>query len=447
MNFQEGEFIVNNRPIRTAKEDLVAKYHRGPGNQAHGDTGSNLVSRMLCLCISCASRDSPQYDRHECSDNLRSAEVEYSASHEPGTWGETGILHPLKDSSDSFDSDEKLDDYSASGMETPELAQIQPGRPEGHSLYRKVACFECGQTTFILREILELCVEEEDDVGDLWGDSLTASTCASVSGDEGGANGCMRASDNAASISKTYKPVRWPFRTGFTIWDGCVTLAKFFERCAPTRYPELDVRGRRILELGTGSGVLGNSLAALGATKVVMTDLDYVLPVTLAGVEATWPGRWSRPPQCDVPPFDDRISNVCKLDDDGAPDIDVALFNWKQPRASPVWSRWVEPSIDSDAEPVDMVVAADVIWIEELVPPLVDTLRELRDTLIVEHQKRGASINWLPDIVIAFERRSQKTLDLFLELMKAGGLDWKELEFSDKQFGTNNSDLKVWLFR
>ena len=60
--------------------------------------------------------------------------------------------------------------------------------------------------------------------------------------------------------------------TGVNTWDGAVVLAKFFEN-----NPEI-VRGKRVLELGAGTGVAGLSTAVLGAAHVLLSDLGYVLP-------------------------------------------------------------------------------------------------------------------------------------------------------------------------
>eukprot|EP00923_Selenidium_pygospionis_P037679 GHVN01066015.1.p1 GENE.GHVN01066015.1~~GHVN01066015.1.p1 ORF type:complete len:571 (+),score=68.46 GHVN01066015.1:2690-4402(+) len=371
--------------------------------------------------------------------------------------------------------------------------------------YVAVECGSCGGTTFVLRCLYNLCVEAEA-VDDWWRDysyarsSPTPSLSPAVSQCDGDENYTRHYSDdestsrrqcefNDVSVNqvkcissvtpiqrlpsstdcisnstnppsdppfhqKSYPSVRWPFRTGFSIWDGCVTLAKFFEVCAPVAYPHLTVSGRRVLELGSGSGILGNSVAALGADKVILTDLSYVLPAIVAGVEKTWPSMWGGlPPQCDSLPHDiwttDNWFN--ERTEEKESQIEVAVMDWTKPRSSPAWRQWVEP-VSGNTRPIDMVVAADTIWVEELVYPFIDTLSAVRDAAIVRNKMsrpsdKGSEVVDGIDIVIAFERRSMRTENAFLDGMNAAGFVGNKAVFNDPVYGTANSTLQIWLFR
>eukprot|EP01068_Selenidium_serpulae_P012455 Selendium_serpulae@DN5822_c0_g1_i1.p1 len=450
-NFSEGEFFVNDRQIYTASKNVATKART---NGAPDEIGSNLVCTMQCLCVSCYNQATPPLIRTDTSESsLRSSphDSEYSVSRACSTGSESHSSipmswtgHPLGDHLMSPESDFRFDEYVENTTFTPEQSDWQNSNLPENTCYKKVECCECGKATFVLREVFELCVEADDDDVDLWSESFTASTSASGSGDEDGlCNSFRHINRHAMMGNKMYKPVRWPFRTGFTIWDGSVMMAKFFELCAPTRYPELAIQGRRVLELGAGSGVLGNSLAALGAQKVVMTDLDYILPLTLSGVEKTWPGRWDKPLQCDQLP-DEAASNAGNVDE--TPDIDVAVLNWRQPRASPAWNRWIEPNGDRASAPVEMVVWSDVVWIKELVAPMVDTMVALREALIAEHRKRGCDPEWRPNFVGAFERRSINVENLFRDLLQSSNFSVEELEFDDDVYGTTKN-LIIMLIR
>jgi len=57
--------------------------------------------------------------------------------------------------------------------------------------------------------------------------------------------------------------------TGVNTWDGAIVLAKFFD------FNPLIVSGKRILELGAGTGVAGIAAAMLGAQYVLLSDLEY----------------------------------------------------------------------------------------------------------------------------------------------------------------------------
>lgn len=57
--------------------------------------------------------------------------------------------------------------------------------------------------------------------------------------------------------------------TGFGVWGSALVLANFFE-CNPTQRSRL--RGAVVVELGSGTGLVGMSCAALGARSVTLTD-------------------------------------------------------------------------------------------------------------------------------------------------------------------------------
>jgi hypothetical protein len=65
--------------------------------------------------------------------------------------------------------------------------------------------------------------------------------------------------------------------TGGVVWGGAFILAKFLEHQAAQG--SLEFSDTRCLELGAGCGLVGLSLATLGARSVVMTDQANVLPL------------------------------------------------------------------------------------------------------------------------------------------------------------------------
>jgi 2-polyprenyl-3-methyl-5-hydroxy-6-metoxy-1,4-benzoquinol methylase len=58
---------------------------------------------------------------------------------------------------------------------------------------------------------------------------------------------------------------------GFQTWGAGILLAKMIDR------KEIDVRGKDILELGSGTGLAGLVCAKMGANQVVMTDYHPVV--------------------------------------------------------------------------------------------------------------------------------------------------------------------------
>ena len=69
--------------------------------------------------------------------------------------------------------------------------------------------------------------------------------------------------------------------TGLTTWDGAVVLAKYLEHHLGPSF----LAGKRVLETGAGTGLVGLACAALGAAAVTLTDLPYTLGNLEANVQ------------------------------------------------------------------------------------------------------------------------------------------------------------------
>ncbi|KAL3672819.1 hypothetical protein V7S43_002108 [Phytophthora oleae] len=145
--------------------------------------------------------------------------------------------------------------------------------------------------------------------------------------------------------------------TGLTTWDGSVVLAKYLEHQRRS-----DIVGRRIVELGAGTGLVGISAALLGARQVILTDLDYVVDNLTKNVAKTIKLEAS---------FGRSIES----------DISTRVLNWFNP-----------PTNLGD---IDFLLASDVVWVEELIPPLVATF----DTLM-----RHSTVN--TRVLMSYQKRS-----------------------------------------
>ena len=120
------------------------------------------------------------------------------------------------------------------------------------------------------------------------------------------------------------------------LWDCGIFLSHAL--CSP-RMSRL-VRGRRVLELGSGTGFVGIVAAALGAQEVVLTDLETVLPLTRSNVEA----------------------NKAALEDLGvnaSSTVAVLPYRWG-PREG--WRSRDAPSVASLASGFDTVLCADTLY-------------------------------------------------------------------------------------
>ena len=134
--------------------------------------------------------------------------------------------------------------------------------------------------------------------------------------------------------------------TGRTLWDGAVLLAAYLREHASL------VQGRRVVELGAGQGLAGVVAGLLGAQSVTLTDLPYALAGCRSTVEL------NRPALADQA-------------------IEVETLDWFHPPSSPPW---------------EVVLAADVVWLVELVEPFVRALAALcppATLVVLSYQRRG----------------------------------------------------------
>lgn len=183
------------------------------------------------------------------------------------------------------------------------------------------------------------------------------------------------------------KPVKSDLAlTGTCVWDASVALAKVLER------NQFLVEGRNVLEIGAGRGLCGICAALLGAASVVITDLPYVLEpireeLALNGLQ--------------------RAPDDGSLEAQNEPVVVVAELDWRRPED---FLRSTEGQ-----KPFDLLLASDVIWMPELVEPLVTALRA-----ILEQNPKA-------ELVLVHTTRLLSVEEAFFERMAAQGfrIEWK----------------------
>lgn len=130
-----------------------------------------------------------------------------------------------------------------------------------------------------------------------------------------------------------------------------VVLAKYLEHAYPS-----GLVGKTVLELGSGTGIVGIVASILGARHVYLTDLPYTLPTLQETIELN--------------------SGVAKGK------VMAVPLDWTAP--------------DDSYEDVDLILASDVVWVHELIDPLVNVLKHLTNRpdpplVILSHQTRSTA--------------------------------------------------------
>ncbi|XP_068111819.1 protein N-lysine methyltransferase METTL21D [Hyperolius riggenbachi] len=122
---------------------------------------------------------------------------------------------------------------------------------------------------------------------------------------------------------------------GCVVWDAAIVLAKFLER-QESAEPGL-LRGRALLELGAGTGIVGIAAAALGA-HVTVTDLEELQDLMNTNIDSNA----------------HLITGSCQ----------AKVLKWGE-------------EIPDSLRPPDYILIADCIYYEESLEPLLKTLHNL----------------------------------------------------------------------
>ncbi|KAK2411156.1 hypothetical protein P8452_71815 [Trifolium repens] len=151
----------------------------------------------------------------------------------------------------------------------------------------------------------------------------------------------------------------------FQLWPAATTLVSLLDnhRINPTTSPLSTVftslnRSPRILELGSGTGIVGIVAAATLGTNVTLTDLPHVVPNLKFNAEAN---------------------------------ADVVVSNGGAVTFAPL--RWGhDADVDLIEGEFDVVIASDVVYHDHLYDPLIETLRLMligkKITFVMAHMKR-----------------------------------------------------------
>lgn len=181
----------------------------------------------------------------------------------------------------------------------------------------------------------------------------------------------------------------WEVSTGSTVWGGGVVLQRYLEGLGPAFF-----EGKRVLELGTGTGLGGVTAAKLGAREVVVTDRDAAV-LELARTNAR--------------------ANL-----DGA-----ALRAFRAERLE--WGP-VPAEADAFAGPWDLVLGADLTYNRDAWPVLVQTIKRLD----------------APALLSASERRTDELSSLASFLAKEGlAFELLDSPLADGYAGTNVKLLRI----
>eukprot|EP01033_Poteriospumella_lacustris_P008753 gene8752-6291_t len=162
----------------------------------------------------------------------------------------------------------------------------------------------------------------------------------------------------ANNLLKISSPGEAELGTGLTIWDGSIVLAKYLEA-----NPAI-VGNKAVLEVGSGTGIVGIVAGLMGANRSVVTDLQYTLKNLQHNVDKNKPHS------------------------EASYNVDVMELDWFNAATYPTTTR----DENGSEKNWDVILGADIVWIEELILPLVNTLVAIagfQTDVYVAHQTRS----------------------------------------------------------
>lgn len=168
--------------------------------------------------------------------------------------------------------------------------------------------------------------------------------------------------------------------TGWSVWDAAAATAQYLE-AASTAGLLLRHRWASVLELGSGTGLAGLAAAAVLRLPTLLTDLPEVLPALRRSVDAN-------------PSL--------------SPLVSLAPLDWHSPRLPPE-AHALPPTGDGSSSSGSsgrassgggrLVIAADCVWLEELVAPFVAALEAVAttpaDAVLLAYQSRSTRVDGL----------------------------------------------------
>ncbi|XP_066933657.1 protein N-lysine methyltransferase METTL21D-like [Clytia hemisphaerica] len=154
---------------------------------------------------------------------------------------------------------------------------------------------------------------------------------------------------------------------GHVVWDAAIVLAKFLDGKYFTSNETLTLQGKSVVELGSGTGLVG-LVAAMNGASVRITDLNELVPLMEKNIEAN-----------------------------------QHLLQGNAKAESLKWGVDLEMKMKAD-----IILIADCIYYDESLEPLVNTMHSLcHETTVIymSYEERNT------DLKIELEKKFFKLLD------------------------------------
>ncbi|KAF8935608.1 hypothetical protein BGZ52_008591 [Haplosporangium bisporale] len=204
------------------------------------------------------------------------------------------------------------------------------------------------------------------------------------------------------------EPLSHTSKTAKSVWDCSIVMSKYLEALSLKHAGFWN--DKRLVELGAGQGLSSFSAAALGA-EVVITDVDTAVPSLQQGAQ---------------------------LNGLSEPQVRVQALDWMN---------HTQGIQEASKLPLHYILASDVIWVDFLIAPLVNTIAQLmqvskerRDSLLDEDNTRSEDAT-PPVLILAHQSRSARCDSMFFDSLDALGLQRKKIRLDGHDIDEDSVDL------
>ncbi|KAG0346291.1 hypothetical protein BG004_001999 [Podila humilis] len=221
-------------------------------------------------------------------------------------------------------------------------------------------------------------------------------------------------------------------RTAKSVWDCSIVLSKYLEALAMKHTGFW--KGKSVIELGAGQGLSSFSAAILGAERVFVTDVDSAVPSLQQGAQLN--GLFESQVRVQALDWTRHRQTVRDI---------VRELNKERESGHRV------TTITPSSRGFDYILASDVIWVDFLIQPLVDTIdhlmhvcQEQRNSLLdinADGQSTKQSATSGPVLILAHQSRSSRCDTMFFDAIDARGLKRKKVDLGGG--GSNDEDAVV----
>lgn len=199
----------------------------------------------------------------------------------------------------------------------------------------------------------------------------------------------------------------WSGGIGATVWDAGIVLSKYFEK----NYKSL-IENKSILEIGSGTGLVGMISIKLGANALLFTDKDCAIPLLNKNLFENFYKFYSikkEEQQDDNKSNDDQKEQCLILSKE---------LTWDDDKELKALQDFMKKHYYKFDSMFDYIIIADCIAWKELYKALIYALSSIVN-FIATNNKNGN----IPSIIMSYEIRKPEEEKEFFDLLKE--IDWK----------------------